>query len=375
MQQLLIHIIPIFFAFYAFISLFGQTRLHWVAKILIGSTMLLASQYPGLARSFFGNHDQIVPYLGVLLLSWLFATQLLMIILAFIKDCVFLFAKFVFHRSIAKQATTGMIITTIATVLGTLGTYEAIKQPPVFEIKIPIKNLPQSFEGFTIAQLSDIHASALLNKERLEKIVERTNALHADLIVITGDLVDGRVQVRLNDIQPLSKLRAPYGVLAVEGNHEHYIDYDGWKQVFPQLGLQVLHNEHIIITKDRSQLAVLGLTDPMAKRNHREIPDIDKALKGITPSIPTILLAHQVKQSQNYSEKNIDLQLAGHTHGGQIIGMHWIAQVLNSGFVKGLYQVGDMALYVNRGTGLWYGFPIRLGISSEITLITLVNKI
>ena len=87
------------------------------------------------------------------------------------------------------------------------------------------------------------------------------------------------------------------------------------------------------------------------------------------------MLAHQVKQSQNYSEKNIDLQLAGHTHGGQIIGMHWIAQVLNSGFVKGLYQVGDMALYVNRGTGLWYGFPIRLGISSEITLITLVNKI
>lgn len=371
MQQVLIHIIPIFFAIYAFNSLFGKTRLHWVVKILMCSLMLIASQYPGLARSFFGNHDQSVPYLGVLLLCWLFATQLLMILMAFIKDCYFWLANWLFHRPIVKHTTTGIVLTAIASTLATFGTYQAIKVPQVFEVTVPIKHLPAAFDGFTIAQLSDIHASALLNKERLNKVVDVTNALHADLVVITGDIVDGRVQSRFDDVEPLSRLHAPYGVLAVEGNHEHYVDYDGWMKSLPKLGLTILHNEHYIISINGQKLAIIGLTDPMAKRYKRDMPDIKKALKDIPLETPKILLAHQVKLSHEFSKESIDLQLAGHTHGGQIFGMHWIAQALNSGFVKDLYDVNGMALYVNRGTGLWYGFPIRLGINGEITLIKL----
>ena len=374
MQQVLIHIIPIFFAIYAFNSLFGKTRLHWVVKILMCSLMLIASQYPGLARSFFGNHDQSVPYLGVLLLCWLFATQLLMILMALIKDCYFLFTKWFFHRPIVKHTTTGVMLTAIAAILSTFGTYQAIKVPPVIEITVPIKKLPTAFEGFTIAQLSDVHASALLNKERLNKVVDVTNTLHADLIVITGDIVDGRVQSRFDDVKPLSRLRAPYGVLAVEGNHEHYVDYDGWMKSLPKLGLTILHNEHRIISINGQKLAIIGLTDPMAKRYKRDMPDIKKALQGITPDTPKILLAHQVKLSHEFAKEGINLQLSGHTHGGQILGMHWIAQALNAGFVKDRYDVDGMTLYVNRGTGLWYGFPIRLGITSEITLVKLVRS-
>ncbi len=374
MQQVLIHVIPIFFALYAFKSLFGKTRFHWAAKILIGSVMLIASQYPGLARSFFGNHDQEIPYLGILLLSWLFATQLLMILMAFIKDFFFVIAKVAFNRPIVKHATTGIIITSIATALATWGTYEALRIPPVYTIEVPIKHLPKAFDGFTIAQLSDLHASALLNRERLEKVVEKTNALNADLIVITGDIVDGRVQSRLNDVMPISKLSAPYGVIGIEGNHEHYVDYDGWMKTLPTLGIKMLHNEHVIININGEKLAIIGINDPMAKRYKREMPNLKKALRGVKQQTPKILLSHQIKFSHEYAKEGIDLQLSGHTHGGQIFGMHWIAQMLNTGFVRDAYDVDGMKLYVNRGTGLWYGFPIRLGIGSEITLLTLVHS-
>ena len=137
------------------------------------------------------------------------------------------------------------------------------------------------------------------------------------------------------------------------------------------LGFHWLENEHEIIEKSGQRLAIVGITDPMAKRYDRQEPALNQALRGIPQDATIILLSHQVKQSNIYAQFPIDLQLSGHTHGGQIWGLHWLAQRLNNGFVKGLYRLGEMQLYINRGTSLWFGFPIRLGIESEISLITL----
>ena len=375
MQQVLIHVIPLFFALYAYSSLFARTRLHWAIKGLSIFFIFFASQYPAFCRSFFAGHDQSVPHLGIILWSWLFASQIFLIVLAFLKDAYQHLMKWLCHRAAVPHATTAVTLCTLAMFLGAYGTYSALKQPQIRYVTVPVENLSPDLEGFRIVQLSDIHASALLDRSRLEKIVQTTNSLNPDLIAVTGDIVDGRVEVRKQDVMPLAQLHARHGVYAVEGNHDHYVDYDGWMKALPRLGLSVLHNSHVVLQVNGSPLIIAGLTDPMAKRYGRDLPDIRKALDGTQGlGAPIILLSHQPKHSREFLGYHINLQLSGHTHGGQIFGMHWLAQALNDGFVKGAYQLGPTMVYVNRGTGLWYGFPIRLGILGEITVFTLTSS-
>ena len=371
MQQLLIHVIPLFFALYAYISIFGKSHLHWVIKGIALLFIFFASQYPAFCRSFFAGHDDAIPYLGIILWSWLFASQLLLIIFAFLKDIVFCIFNLAGRPILVSKTNLAFVIGTFCMILGAYGSFCALKQPQIRHVTVEIENLPPAFNGFTIAQLSDLHISALLERSRLEKIIQSTLALKPDLIAVTGDIVDGRVDVRKQDVTPLSKLHAPYGVFAVEGNHDHYVDYDGWMRFLPTLGITVLHNSHRLITRNGQSIAIAGVNDPMAKRYHRELPNIEKALSGLPKEMPIVLLSHQIKNSRDYARHGVALQLSGHTHGGQIFGMHWLAQALNDGFVKGKYDVDGMTLYVNRGTGLWYGFPIRIGIFGEITLFTL----
>lgn len=371
MQQVLIHVIPLFFVLYVYVSLISKTHLHVVIKGLLLVLIAIASQYPGFCRSFFVGYDDRVPHLGIILYSWLFSTQLLLIIFTLAKDVIAWLYRLLRKKTLPHPTTTAVCLVSITMFLAAFGSYSALSQPPLYKLDVPVKNLPASLDGFTIVQLSDIHASPLLDKERLIRVVDQTNQLKPDLIVLTGDIVDGKTETRLQDVLPLKNLQAPYGVFAVEGNHEHYVDYDAWMQAYPTLNMTVLHNSHQILNVDGAPLAIVGITDPMAVRYHREEPDIEKAMKGIDEGVTCILLSHQVKFSRQYAEYPIALQLSGHTHGGQILGMHWLAQLINKGFVKDRYQIGDMLLYVNRGTGLWYGFPIRLGIPSEITLVTL----
>lgn len=371
MQQVLIHVIPLFFVLYVYVSLISKTRLHIVIKGILLLLILVASQYPGFCRSFFVGYEHKVPHLGIVLYSWLFAAQLLLIIFTFLKDIVGIIYRITQKRVLPHPSTTAVCLISLSMLLSAVGSYCALSLPPVYHLDVPVKNLPDGLNGFTIAQLSDIHASPLLDRDRLVKVVEQTNQLKPDLIAITGDIVDGKTEARLRDVLPLKQLYAPYGVFAVEGNHEHYVEYDAWMQTFPTLNMTVLHNSHEILNVNGSPLAIVGITDPMAVRYHRDVPDIEKAMQGIPKGVTSILLSHQVKFSRDYAHYPIVLQLSGHTHGGQILGMHWLAQFLNKGFVKDKYQIDDMLLYVNRGTGLWYGFPIRLGIPSEITLVTL----
>ena len=371
MQQILIHIIPIYFAFYAFLSTCYRTRWHWSIKAIMCLTLLVSSQYAALSRAFYYGFDGLIPHTALVIFAWLFTVELFLVGFCLLKD-IFLAVRFFKTKTpYLNRARISIYILTLALTIATFANYTALKQPPVTEQTIWIKNLPLAFDGYRIAQLSDIHTSALLGHDRNEKIVARTNALAPDLIVITGDLVDGTLAARQNDLLPFAQFHARDGVIAIEGNHEHYVAHDDWRHFFPTLGLRWLENEHVFIEKAGQRLAIVGITDPMAKRYDRQEPSLEKALKGIPSEVPVILLSHQVKRAPEFAQWPIALQLSGHTHGGQIFGLHWLAQSLNNGFVKGLYKVEDMQLYINRGTSLWFGFPIRLGIDPEITLITL----
>ena len=276
------------------------------------------------------------------------------------------------HAFVQKDRRVALGMAAAAAGLSAFGIHEGIRVPDVRCMDLPVKDLPEGLEGLTMVQLSDLHASALLTEPHMAALVERVNSLNPDLIVLTGDIVDGTVSAREKDVQPLAGLRAPLGVFACEGNHEHYIDYEGWLARYRELGIRVLRNEWVGLERNGARLTLGAVTDPWARRFGRELPDPVKAFSGSPADAPRILLSHQPKHARRFDDAvRFDAQLSGHTHGGQIVGMDRGVAVLNGTFVRGWYALRRARLYVHSGSGLWNGFPVRLGIPSEIALFTL----
>ncbi|HET7300635.1 MAG TPA: metallophosphoesterase, partial [Oleiagrimonas sp.] len=282
---------------------------------------------------------------------------------------------FIVRRAAGRQMLAGgrrlVVIGLLVAVLAGWGVWQAVKVPAVKTVDIHVAGLPAAFDGYRIAQLSDIHATRLLPASWVAAVVDKTNALHPDLIVVTGDLQDGMPAARAADVRPLRNLRVPDGVLVIPGNHEYYSDYRGWMAMFRSLGLDVLENAHVLIRHDGATLAVAGLTDRAAYRFGLPGPNLPKALGGIPSGVPVMVLSHRPDTARTIARSGAVLELAGHTHGGQILGPSLLTRWANNGFVSGLYQVGDMPLYVSNGTGLWAGLALRLGRPSEITQIIL----
>jgi predicted MPP superfamily phosphohydrolase len=262
-------------------------------------------------------------------------------------------------------------LATAALILSAIGVWQAVRVPDVRRVEITLDRLPAELNGFTIVQLTDLHASRLLHGAWQRGVVDKVNALDADLILITGDLVDGTPANRAADVAPWRDLKARQGVLAIPGNHEYYSDYMAWMAAFPKLGVRMLRNEHAVIEKNGRALVVAGTTDQNAERFGLPMPDVTAALAGAPKGAVVLLMAHRPKDAAKNAEAGVDLQLSGHTHGGQIVGLHFVVQAVNDGFVSGIYRVGAMQLYVSNGTGLWSGFPVRIGRPSEITRIVL----
>ncbi|WP_058326389.1 metallophosphoesterase [Sinorhizobium sp. Sb3] len=262
----------------------------------------------------------------------------------------------------------------VAIALTAFGVSQAIRVPPAKEIELPVRGLPEEFDGYRIVHLTDLHISRLFHAPWVEATVERTNAQQADLIVITGDLIDGDLHARHADIAPLQRLRAKDGVFAIPGNHEYYFGHDLWMRQYASLGMTTLSNEHVLLSRSGATLALAGVNDLTAPRFGLPGPDFVKALKGVPPSAPVVLLNHQPKEARLAAKAGVDLQLSGHTHGGMILGFDRLVAQFNNGFVSGRYSVGDMELYVNNGTALWIGFAIRLGKPSELTVIKLRRR-
>ena len=251
-----------------------------------------------------------------------------------------------------------------------LGAYEALKTPRVLDRRIHLARLPKSLHGLRIVQLTDIHIGNTIGKSFVRSVVDATNAAKPDLIVITGDLVDGPVEQLREEAEPLADLSAPYGVFFVTGNHEYYSGVDAWISFLGEIGIRVLRNERVRIGKGEDYFDLAGIDDYRAYRYAGHGPDLAKALQGRDPSKELILLAHQPRHIHQARQHRVGLQLSGHTHGGQIWPWHYIAKASQGGLLAGHSHHEETQLYISRGTGYW-GPPVRLFATSEITRITL----
>src|SRR5262249_20380248 len=230
---------------------------------------------------------------------------------------------------------------------------------------------PRSLAGYRIAQITDLHVGPTIGRAYLEDIVQRVNALEPDLVAVTGDLVDGSVEQLGPHVEPIAQLRAPDGVFFVTGNHEYFVrGLEKWLDFLRARGVRVLRNERVSIRGSHG-FDLVGIDDLTAKsygRGHGA--DLERALAGRQHDKPVVLLAHQPRQVKDAVAHGVDLQLSGHTHGGQIFPFSLLVRLFEP-FLAGGFKLGQTQLYVSRGTGYW-GPPMRLGAPSEITLIELI---
>ncbi|MEO7097344.1 MAG: metallophosphoesterase [Polyangiales bacterium] len=236
------------------------------------------------------------------------------------------------------------------------------------KVKVKLARLPASMNGLTIAQITDVHIGPTIGRGFIESVVERVNALAADVIVITGDLVDGTVEELREHAAPLAQLRAKHGVFFVTGNHEYYSGVDEWLTELRRLGIRPLRNERVTIEHEGGALDLAGIDDFSAHGGGHG-PDLARALAGRDPTRELVLLAHQPRAIKEAAEHGVGLQLSGHTHGGQLWPWTYLV-FLQQPYVAGLHRHGDAQIYVSRGTGYW-GPPMRVGAPAEITHLTL----
>jgi len=346
-------------------------------KILAALTLLLISLEHLISHTLYGRLAlPEAPFAVAVAQGWLFGALVLLatfLLLLDIATVVQWSAKRIAAIPTPRISRYRLLvgIYAAALTLSGAGVWQALQIPEVRTVEITLPNLPAEMDGLRLAQISDLHASRVFEENWVQSVVDKTNALKPDLILLTGDVIDGSPEARANDVVPLKQLEARLGVFAIPGNHEYYSGYEQWMREFDHLGLRMLLNQHVVITENGFSLVLAGLTDRTAERFGEATPDIAKALTGAPKNAPLILMDHQPREAKNNSQAGVDLQLSGHTHGGQIIGIHWLTQWANKGYVSGLYQIGRMQLYVSNCAGLWPGLPLRLGRPSEITLIIL----
>ncbi|MGH7785362.1 MAG: metallophosphoesterase [Candidatus Binatia bacterium] len=242
--------------------------------------------------------------------------------------------------------------------------------PRLERIEIRLRNWPQALDGFRIVQISDLHIGPILDRRFAATVVERCNALRPDLVALTGDLVDGDVRRVGDEVAPFAALRARHGAYFVTGNHDFYSGADAWAARVEQLGFTVLRNRRVAIEQDGAVFDLAGVEDHhahMVSRTHRE--DLELALAGRDAQRPVVMLAHDPLSFTRAAKLGVDLQLSGHTHGGQIWPFRYLVR-LSTPYVAGHYRRGTAQLYVSRGTGFW-GPAMRLGAPAEITEITI----
>ncbi|HEV7870240.1 MAG TPA: metallophosphoesterase [Modestobacter sp.] len=267
----------------------------------------------------------------------------------------------------------GLAVAAGAVAVGTAGTGVVLANsaPVVRRVPIRIPRLDPALAGLRIVTFSDGHLSATYGGRRFERVVERVNAQRPDVVAIVGDLVDGEVDELREDVAPLADLVSAQGVFFVTGNHEYFVDTAAWLRHLPTLGVDVLRNERVPIRRGGASVDLAGIDDRTAARSG--VPghgaDLDAALDGRDDDVPVVLLAHQPVQVEQARAAGVDLQLSGHTHGGQLWPFDY-AVLLDQPAVEGWSTHGGTQLYVTSGAGYW-GPPMRVGARPEVTVIEL----
>jgi predicted MPP superfamily phosphohydrolase len=318
--------------------------------------------------------------LGMIVYGWV-GVAMLLVFLLFASEVVRV-GVYVVSSALSAPADEGrrtFLSRGIAAVVGVLalgiagaGTASALGEVAIRSVRVPLRRLSAGMSGFRVVQLTDLHIGPTIGREWLLAIVEQVNAQSPDMVVITGDLVDGSVEALRDHVAPLAGLKSKHGTYFVTGNHEYYSGADAWIAELGRLGVRVLRNERVPIGEGDDVFDLAGVDDWTAKGfggDHG--PNLARALEGRDPKREVILLAHQPKQIREAAALGVGLQISGHTHGGQIFP--WTLFVrLDQPYIAGLSLHESTQIYVSRGTGYW-GPPMRVGAPAEITVLELTS--
>lgn len=358
--------------------------LSFLPAIALGSVLLVSALVvPQGLRGRHAAHSSlgaVLTWLGLLCMG-LFSSLLVLTLLRDIALLILWIAQAlgVTLNMSAVRHTSAQAVPVLALLMTALGFWNARRTAAVVRVDVPVANLPEALQGFTMAQISDVHVGPTIKTLYLQRIVDRVNSLGANLVAITGDLVDGSVKELGQHIRPLAELQSTHGTFFVTGNHEYYSGAHSWIAALRQLGIRVLMNEHVVIQhrKDSQDpepatVVVAGVADHSAHHfdeSHRSDPHaaMDQAPEH---AVFKLLLAHQPRSAAAAEKAGFDLQLSGHTHGGQFWPWAYFVQ-FQQPFTAGLNRLGRLLVYTSRGTGYW-GPPKRFGAPSEITLLRLV---
>ena len=281
-----------------------------------------------------------------------------------------------FNSAVLGSATAAAV-PMAAALMSFVGFFNARRTAAVVRVDVPITGLPMALQGFAIAQISDVHVGPTIKRGYLQSIVSAVNALQVDLVAVTGDLVDGTVTELAHHVAPLAGLTSTHGTYFVTGNHEYYSGAQAWIVELQRLGIRVLVNEHVVLLHGEAQgqkaLLLAGVADYSAGHfdaSHRSDPHAAMAGAPSTAAV-RLLLAHQPRSALEAARAGFDLQLSGHTHGGQFWPWNFFVR-FQQPFTAGLHRLQNLWIYTSRGTGYW-GPPKRFGAPSEITHLRLVS--
>ncbi|QPP06905.1 metallophosphoesterase [Streptomyces bathyalis] len=266
---------------------------------------------------------------------------------------------------VARAVAAGATLAAAGTV--SAGAYNLLNGPTLKRVTVPLAKLPRAAHGYRIAVVSDIHLGTVLGRSHAERVVRTINSAQPDLVAIVGDLVDGTVEDLGPAAAPLRQLRSRNGSFFVTGNHEYFGDAGAWVDHLRELGVRPLENARV----EMPGFDLAGVNDVRGE-DSGEGPDFEKALGDRDRARASVLLAHQPVQIHESVEYGVDLQLSGHTHGGQIFPFHLVVALANP-TVAGLERYGDTQLYVTRGAGSW-GPPVRVGADPDVTVVQLASK-
>ena len=315
-------------------------------------------------------------------LSWASMTSMglfsSLFVLTFLRDILLLLVSLVTSALALSQpasiaADSALFVPIAALVITVVGLWNARRTAAVVRVDVPIADLPDALEGFTIAQITDVHVGPTIKAPYVANIVDAVNRLNADMVAVTGDLVDGSVKDLSRHVSPLARLTSRHGTFFVTGNHEYYSGAHAWIAELRRLGLKVLLNEHVVLQHDDAKLVIAGVTDVSA--HHFDAAHLSSPQTAIADApehvLIRVLLAHQPRSAHKAEKAGFHLQLSGHTHGGQFLPWNFFVR-LQQPFTAGLHRLKGLWVYVSRGTGYW-GPPKRFGAPSEITQLRLVR--
>lgn len=369
------------------VLLFGlimPLRLSWRSKTILSLLVIL-----GISRNYLhlivgGNpFDPDIPYNLNFVLDLSRTTLITLAGLVVFRSLLNLGAKIIkrSYKAFVLPAFSlfhAQLMLILALAVACYGTSTAYSKPRINHYQVTMERLDPRLDGMRVIMVSDFHITTTTDPSYVGDIVNKINSLNPDLILLPGDLIDGQVNKRDAVTKLLFNLKAKFGVYLTTGNHEYYSGYQSWHDYFVKGGIISLDNKVVALQDDKNKtlLTLGGITDPKAANYGLPMPDVKGVAQALDDSAPTIVLSHRPAYAIDFanSDKNVDLVLSGHTHGGLILGLNQVVAKINEGFLSGHYRINNTDLIVSNGIAVWSGYSMRLGVPNEFIVMTLRSK-